>query len=150
MINIGIDFHDTISYNPKFFKQLMSNWVGDVYIVTGTPASKREETVKQLKDIGVTEDMYVDILMGFEYRKEEMTIDHFHKMKKHKLQHLKDKNISIYFDDNPFYIDYLRNNNITTFQTVLNDEYLDEFENKHNFFTCNLQRNQFEYLEHAK
>jgi len=146
MINIGIDFHDTISYNPKFFKQLMSNWAGGVYIVTGTPPSKREETVKQLEDIGITRYMYVEILMGFEYKKEEMTINHFHKMKKHKLKHLKDKNINIYFDDNPFYIDYLRNNGITTFQTVLNDEYLDEFENKHNFFTCNLQRNQFDYL----
>lgn len=146
MMNIGIDFHDTISYNPEFFKQLMNSWFGDVYIVTGTPASKKEETIKQLEDIGIDRSMYVDILMGFEYKKEDMEVNHFHKMKIHKLKHLKDNNITIYFDDNPFYIDYLRNNGITTFQTVLNDEYLDEFENKHKFFTCNLQRNQFEYL----
>ena len=63
-------------------------------------------------------------------------------MKKHKLKHLIDNKITIYYDDNPFYIEYLRNHGITTFQTVLSDEYLDEFENKHNFFTCNLQRNQ--------
>ncbi len=147
MINIGIDFHDTISYNPEFFKKLMQSWGGNVYIVTGTPLSKKEETIKQLNDIGVSRTMYVDILMGFEYLKEEMTMEHFHKMKKHKLKHIKNNNISIYFDDNPFYIDYLRNNGVTTFQTVLNDEYLDEFENKNNFFTCNLQRNQFDYLK---
>lgn len=147
MISIGIDFHDTISYNPEFFKKLMQSWPGDVYIVTGTPLSKKEETIKQLNDIGINRIMYVDILMGFEYVKEEMTMEHFHKMKKHKLKHIKNNNISIYFDDNPFYIDYLRNNGVTTFQTVLNDNYLDEFENKNNFFTCNLQRNQFDYLK---
>jgi hypothetical protein len=145
-MNIGIDFHDTISYNPKFFKELMSNWGGSVYIVTGTPKSKKEETINQLKDIGIPDYCYKDILMGFEYEKENMTINHFHKMKKHKLKHLIDNKITIYYDDNPFYIEYLRNHGITTFQTVLSDDYLDEFENKHNFFTCNLQRNQFDYL----
>ena len=147
MINIGIDFHDTISYNPEFFKNLIHNWLGEVYIVTGTPKSKKNETIKQLEVLGIERGVYTDILMGFEYVKENMTVDHFHKMKEHKLGHIKNNNISVYFDDNPFYIDFLRNHGITTFQTVLSETYLDEFENKHNFFTCNLQRNQFDFLK---
>ena len=146
-MNIGIDFHDTISYNPKFFKNLIHNWLGRVYIVTGTPQSKKNETIKQLEFLGIERVMYEDILMGFEYVKENMTIGHFHRMKEHKLRHILDNNISIYFDDNPFYIDFLRNHGVTTFQTILSDKYLDEYENKHNFFTCNLQRNQFDFLK---
>lgn len=150
MLNIGIDFHDTISYNPTFFKELMSNWPGEVYIITGTPISKKEETIEQLFNIGITEDLYANILMGFNYIKEDMTINHFHRMKEHKLEHIKNNNISIYFDDNPFYVEYLRNHGVTVFQTILDDNYLDEFENKHNFFTCNLQRNQFDYLNQTQ
>ena len=150
MINIGIDFHDTISYNPKFFRNLMSNWDGKIFIITGTPSSKKEETIQQLKDLGIDRNMYEGVLMGFEYIKEDMTLNHFHKMKKHKLQHIKNNNISIYFDDNPFYVEFLRNYGVTVFQTILNDKYLDEFENKHNFFTCNLQRDQFSYLNHPQ
>jgi len=147
MLNIGIDFHDTISYNPGFFKSMMRSWDGAVFVVTGTPQSQKIKTIEQLHELGISANLYQDILMGYEYKKEDMTIDHFHKMKQHKLNHLIDNNISVYFDDNPFYIDFLRNNGILTFQTVLNDQYLDEFENKHNFFTCNLQRNQFDYLK---
>lgn len=150
MINIGIDFHDTISYNPEFFKILMTNWKGKIFIITGTPISKKEETTQQLKDIGIDRGMYEDILMGFDYVKEDMTLNHFHKMKEHKLRHIKNNNISIYFDDNPFYVEFLRNYGITVFQTILDDKYLDEFENKHNFFTCNLQRNQFDYLTQSQ
>ena len=36
-MNIGIDFHDTLSVNPEFYKKLISNWEGKVYIITGTP-----------------------------------------------------------------------------------------------------------------
>ena len=149
MINIGIDFHDKISYDVNFFKHLILTWVGKIYIITGTPISKKQETIQELEDIGINRDMYDDILMGFDYLKDNMTIDHFHKMKLHKLKHIKDNNISIYFDDNPFYVEFLRNNGVTVFQTILNDDYLKEFENKHNFFTCNLQRHQFMYLKNV-
>ena len=88
-MNIGIDFHDTISYNPKFFRELMGSWVGSVYIVTGTPMSKKEETIEQLEEIGISRNLYKDILMGFEYEKVNMTMDHFHRMKKHKLKRQK-------------------------------------------------------------
>jgi len=147
-MNIGIDFHDTISVNPTFFQKMMGKWQGKVYIVTGTPESKREETVKQLEEIGIEPNLHYDsMLMGFEYQKKGMTVDHFQKMKEHKLKLIQEYNIKVYFDDNPFYVDYLRNHGVTVFQTVLSDKYLDEFEEKDPFFSCNLQRGQFEYLK---
>ena len=146
MINIGVDFHDTITYSPEFFLELFLTWPGKKYIVTGTPDSRRDETISQLKKIGFSEEVYDGLLMGYEYEKSEMTIDHFHRMKKHKLQLIQENNISIYFDDNPFYVEYLRTYGITVFQTILDEKYLTEFENKNNFFTCNLQRGQFNYL----
>ncbi len=145
-MNLGLDFHDTISVNPEFFKNLISTWESKVYIVTGTPESKREETIKQLSDLGITPDYYDGMLMGFEYTKEGMSVDHFQKMKEWKLSLCKAYNIKIYFDDNPFYVDHLRNHGITVFQTVLSDKYLDEYEKGDPFFSCNLQRGQFEYL----
>jgi hypothetical protein len=131
MINIGVDFHDTITYSPEFFVELFLTWPGKKYIVTGTPESRRGEIILQLKKKGISEDMYDGLLMGYEYEKSEMTINHFHRMKDHKLQLIKENNIS---------------NNITVFQTILSEEYLVDFENKNNFFTCNLQRGQFKYL----
>ena len=38
-----------------------------------------------------------------------MTADHFTKMKKYKLEKIREYNIQIYFDDNPIYVNYLRN-----------------------------------------
>ena len=146
-MNLGIDFHDTITVNPSFFKDMMAHWHGEVYIVTGTPESNRKETINQLEELGITqEDHYDEMLMGFEYSKQGMTVDHFQKMKEHKLKLIQKYNIKVYFDDNPFYVDYLRNYGVTVFQTVLSDEYLDEFEEKDPFFSCNLQRGQFHYL----
>ncbi len=127
---------------------MMGKWQGKVYIVTGTPESKREETVKQLEEIGIEPNLHYDsMLMGFEYSKQGMTVDHFQKMKEHKLKLIQEYNIKVYFDDNPFYVDYLRNHRVTVFQTVLSDKYLDEFEEKDPFFSCNLQRGQFNYLQ---
>jgi hypothetical protein len=147
-MNIGIDFHDTISVNPLFFQKMMQGWPGKVYIVTGTPESKREETIQQLEEIGIKPSLHYDsMLMGFEYKKKGMTIDHFQRMKEHKLKLIQEYNIKVYFDDNPFYVDYLRNHGITVFQTVLSDSYLDKFEKRDPFFSCNLQRGQFEYLK---
>ena len=147
-MNIGIDFHDTISVNPTFFQKMMGKWQGKVYIVTGTPESKREETVQQLEELGIEPYLHYDsMLMGFEYQKKGMTVDHFQKMKEHKLKLIQEYNIKVYFDDNPFYVDYLRNYGVTVFQTVLSDKYLDEFEEKDPFFSCNLQRGQFNYLQ---
>ena len=156
-MNIGIDFHDALSVNPEFYKKLIDKWEGKIYIITGTPESKRYETIHQIFQLGIYPRVdnpefqypyqYDELLMGFEYKKEEMTMDHFQKMKKHKLQMIQEHDIKVYFDDNPYYVDYLRNKGILVFQQVLGDEYIDEFSKKDKYFTCHFQKGQFDYLE---
>ena len=145
-MNIGIDFHDALTVHPEFYKKLISKWDCKIYIITGTPESKREETIQQLSDIGLYPFQY-RLLMGFEYKKEEMTMDHFQKMKEHKLKLIQEHDIEVYFDDNPFYVDYLRNKGISVFQQILSDEYIDEFSKRDKYFTCHFQRGQFDYLK---
>ena len=146
-MNIGIDFHDTLSYSPEFFIPLMKNWEQDVFVVSGTPASQKVDIVRQLDKLGFTPDLYNDILLGYEYGEDNMGVDHFHRMKEHKLNLLKEYDITIFFDDNPFYVDYLKDHGITVFQTILSTSYLDKWSAKDPFFTCNLQRKQFRYLD---
>jgi len=145
-MNIGIDFHDTLSANPEFYKKIISKWDCKIYIITGTPESKRKETIQQLSDIGLYPYQY-RLLMGFEYKKEEMTMNHFQKMKEHKLKLIQEHNIEVYFDDNPFYVDYLRNKGTLVFQQILSDEYIAEFSKRDKYFTCHFQRDQFNYLK---
>jgi len=145
-MNLGIDFHDTLSYAPEFFKRLISGWQGKVYIVTGTPPSKREEIEEGLADLGFGPETYEDILCGFEYEKKNMGLEHFQKMAEHKLRILKEYNIEIFYDDNPYYVNVAKDHGITVFQTIIADKYLDDFGEKDPFFTCNLQKNQFNFL----
>jgi len=147
-INIGVDYHDTLSYNPKFFQNLFSAWklFGEVYIVTGTPASKTEEVKDELEVLGFGRDSYTDILSGFEYDKKKMTSAHFLRMRDHKLSLIKKYDIGVFFDDNPFYVEHVRNHGVTVFQTILDDEYIERFSKINPFFTCNLQEKQFEFL----
>ena len=153
-MNIGIDFHDAISAHPEFYKKLISKWEGKVYIITGTPKSKRYETIQQIFNLGIYPRVdseypyqFDELLMGFEYKKEEMTINHFQKMKEHKLKLIQEHDIEVYFDDNPFYVDYLRNKGILVFQQILSDEYIDEFSKKDKYFTCHFQKGQFDYTK---
>ena len=153
-MNIGIDFHDAISVNPEFYKNLIRKWEGKVYIITGTPKSKRYETIQQIFNLGIYPRVdseypyqFDELLMGFEYKKEEMTINHFQKMKEHKLKLIQEHDIEVYFDDNPFYVDYLRNKGILVFQQILSDEYIDEFSKKDKYFTCHFQKGQFDYTK---
>ena len=83
----------------------------------------------------------------FEYKKAEMTMNHFQKMKDHKLKLIQDHDIKVYFDDNPFYVDYLRNKGILVFQQILSDQYIDEFSKKDKYFTCHFQRDQFDFIK---
>tara|TARA_B100000131_G_scaffold296479_1_gene314370 strand:- start:375 stop:851 length:477 start_codon:yes stop_codon:yes gene_type:complete len=145
-MNIGLDFHDTISYCPEFFKALIAGWAGDVYIVTGTPPSKRYEVEESLSEMGIHAGDYKDILCGYEYEKSEMDLSHFKRMAKHKLNLLKEYNIEIFYDDNPYYVDYVKDHGIKVFQPVLSSRYLQEFAEADPFFTCNLQKMQFDYL----
>ena len=145
-MNLGIDFHDTLSYAPEFFKRLIRGWRGKVYIVTGTPPSKRHEIEKGLGDLGFGTHTYEDILCGFEHEKKNMGLEHFHKMAAHKLKTLKEHNIEIFYDDNPYYVNLAKDHGIKVFQTIIADDYLKEFEKKDPFFTCNLQKKQFDFL----
>lgn len=150
MQNIGVDFHDTLSYSPDFFTTLFENWPGKCYIVTGTPERERQKTIKILKDkydlhIGIH---YQDILMGFNYSKEEgLDAGHFKKMRERKLENLKKHNITIFYDDNPYYVAYMKDHGITTFQTILAKEYTAKFAENDPYFTCHLQDRQFDFID---
>lgn len=151
-MNIGIDFHDTLSYSPDFFKELIKNWSGKVYIVTGTPNKDREKTLQQLENLGflIGRDFH-DVLMGFNYERDDsITISHFKKMREHKLEMLKKHNITIFFDDNPYYVSYVKDHGIATFQTILAKSYTDQFAVDDPHFTCHLQDVQFDFLDKAK
>ena len=141
-MNLGIDFHDTLSYAPDFFKRLMSGWSGKVYIVTGTPPSKRHEVEKDLLELGFSPESYEEILCGFEYDKEKMGLNHFEKMAEHKLKILKQYNIEVFY----YYVDVAKDHGIVVFQTIIADKYLDDFADRDPFFTCNLQKKQFDFL----
>ena len=145
-MNLGIDLHDTLSYNPEFFRTLLKDWPFKRYIVTGTPESQRNETIEILSSYGVTRECYNEVLSGYEYKKSEMNLSHFKHMREHKLQVIKEYNIKIFFDDNPFYVSYLKDHT-AVFQTILSSEYLERFKQKDPFFTCNFQADQFNYLE---
>lgn len=147
-MNLGIDFHDTLTYHPQFFLNLCKSWVGTglVYIITGTPESGRASVVSRLNDLGFSQ-IYTALLMGYEYEKNDMTTDHFKHMREHKIALLKKYDISVYFDDNPFYVDYARRNGILAFQPILSQEYIDEFGKKDPYFTCHLQQHQFDFIE---
>jgi len=150
-LNIGLDFHDTVSYAPDFFYNLIKGWKhGKVYIVTGTPESQRAEIETGLSDIGITMEDYEDILCGYEYDKSEMNLSHFQKMAEHKLKLIKQYDIKIYYDDNPFYIKLIKDHGVFVFQPVMSEKYLKEFETADSFFTCNLQKMQFDYLENLE
>ena len=146
-INIGIDFHDTLSHNPIFFKMLFNNWNGKIIIITGTPLSQKKLIEYNLNNLGFFEKIHYDeIYYGYEYNKENMDYNHFEKMKKHKLKIIKNNNIKIYFDDNPFYVNYLKDNGITVYQTILSNKYINNFKNIDKYFCCNLQEQQFDFL----
>lgn len=146
-MNLGLDFHDTISYAPDFFIKLIETWPGDVYIVTGTPPSKVHELEEDLEKLGLSRSDFKDILTGYEYDKEDMSLEHFKRMAKHKLKLIQEHDIEVYYDDNPFYVSYIKDHGIVTFQPIVSEKYLQEFEEADPFFTCNLQRMQFDYLE---
>ena len=71
-MNIGIDFHDTLSYRPEFFIPMMRRWEHDIYVVSGTPASQKLDIKRQLDELGFTPDLYKDILLGYEYGEDAM------------------------------------------------------------------------------
>ena len=145
-MNLGIDLHDTISYRPEFFKTLLKDWPFKRYIVSGTPESQRNEIIEILNSYGIYTEYYDKILLGYEYDKTDMNLSHFKRMSEHKLKLIKQYDINVFFDDNPFYASYLKDHT-AVFQTILSSEYLESFKHKDPFFTCNFQADQFNYLE---
>jgi len=147
MPRVAIDFHDTISAHPGFFKAFFLVYPSHcIWVLTGTPVSQKAEVVRGLRNIGIKPHMYADVLCGFEYDT-PVPEGHFERMAQHKYEHLKQHEVDLYIDDNPVYVDYMRNRDITVLQMILSDRYLDHWQNKHPFFTANLQRDQFQYLK---
>lgn len=146
--NIGVDYHDTLSYSPDFFINLFAAWPGKCYIVTGTPIREREKTIKELEDkygLVIGED-YEDILMGYNYEKDGMDASHFKRMREQKLKNLKEHNITVFYDDNPYYVEFMKDHGIATFQTILAKEYTAQFAKNDPYFTCHLQDRQFDFI----
>ena len=79
-----------------------------------------------------------------------MGLDHFEKMAYHKLSLLKRYDITIFFDDNPYYVNLMKDYGIAVFQPIMSQTYLKAFKKADPFFTCNLQKMQFEYLRDLK
>jgi hypothetical protein len=141
MIILGIDYHDTLGFAPEFFRELLCSWPDPVYIVTGTPASKKEEVTRGLSELGF-DGLYEDILCGFEYDKADLDSSaHFQKMREHKLALIKQYNIQVYYDDNPYYAAWMKDHGVVTFLTCMPREYMEREADK--WFTSNLQLNLF-------
>ena len=67
-----------------------------------------------------------------------------------KLDRIKEFGIKVYFDDNPIYVNYLRNEGVLVFQPIMSDAYIDEFSKKDKYFTCHFQNGQFDYTKEIK
>lgn len=142
-MNIGIDLHDTLTYAPEFFAELLRAWRGKKYIVTGTPARDRAHAEQIVADLGFKVD---GVLMGFDFNKSEMNVEHFRRMARHKLALLQGHGVTVYFDDNPFYVEFLRRHKIAVFQTIVSPGYLEVYRSRDPYFSCHLQEKQFEFL----
>ena len=68
-------------------------------------------------------------------------------MKNHKLSLLNESNIKIYFDDNPYYVNFLKDKDIFVYQTILSKKYIDYFSKKDKYFCSNLQATQFNFIK---
>lgn len=142
-MNLGIDLHDTLTYAPEFFSEVLRAWRGKKYVVTGTPARDREHAERIVRDLGLEVD---GVLMGYDFEKSEMNVGHFRRMAEHKLAALKAHDVTVYFDDNPFYAEFLRRHGIVVFQTIVSPEYLEAYRAKDPYFSCHLQERQFSFL----
>lgn len=148
-MNIGIDFHDTFTYNVDFFIKIINSFPGKKFIVTGTPNKDKKLIEAELYKYDV-HDKIAGILMGFDYNKNYISNDHFELMAKHKLKLLQENNINIYFDDNPFYVSYLKDFNICVFQTIINKKYIEEYKQKDSYFSSHFQEHQFSFLQYLE
>lgn len=144
---LAVDYHDCLTFDPPFFRSLFDVWPGKAYILSGTPERQRKLVCDQLRKLGFLEGGNFELLLlGYDYMPHDVSINHFKRMREHKLAKLKQYNIGVYFDDNPFYVEWMREHGITTFQMVLPSKYIKDFGNKDPHFTCHLQEKQFHFL----
>lgn len=148
-MNIGIDFHDTFTYSPDFFINVINTYPGKKFIVTGTPEKDRDKITKSLIDYQIYNKID-GLLMGFNFSKNKMNDFHFELMAKHKLKLLQENNIKFYFDDNPFYASFIKDFDIFVFQTIVSKSYMDFYKEKDSYFSAHLQEHQFEFLNKIK
>lgn len=149
-MRLAVDFHDTLTAHPAFFRHLLRGWSWRKFIITGTPESERESVEQALRELGFEHGQHFNaILMGFEHDRENMDESHFKLMRAWKLKHLKHYGVTAVFDDNPYYVDHFRNNGIAVFQTVLSDAHMDEFTKDDPTCTAHFQRGQFDHLQRA-
>jgi len=144
---IAVDFHDCITFDAVFFERLFSFWPGKRYILSGTPECERQKVLGELALLGFEEGRnFENLLLGYNYDRDKMDLDHFKRMREHKLQHIKKHNIKVFIDDNPFYVDWMKEHGVTTFQMILPSSYTQAFGRKDPYFSCHLQEKQFEFL----
>jgi len=145
-MRVAIDFHDTITYKPGLFGSIIDSLKEqghEIYIISGTPEKEIDTIKSSLEQLDIEYDY---LLCGFNYDKEHMDGNHFKKMADWKLYLCKQYNIDIYIDDNPYYVKKIANEGILVLQTILSEEYIDQFSKKDPYFTCNLQAKQFDFL----
>lgn len=145
--NLGCDYHDTITYNPAFFRFLLREWKhGKKYIISGD--TNVQDIAAGLTELGITPDMYDEILVTPypTYSPDERS--HYDIVKELKLKHVLTKNIAVYFDDNPIYAEYIRNY-ATVFYTSLSDAYINAFNTTPKHKNINFQRHINAHIQQA-
>lgn len=145
-MNLAVDLHDTLTYHPGLVC-LVKHWPYQVYIVTGTPESQRQQTLDIISGLGLYQNDYTKLVMGFEYQKSEMTKQHFNRMCKHKMKVLTELDVNIYIDDNPYYVQAAKDMGILVLQPILSVDYIRQKVAAGDlFFSSHLQEHQFDFL----
>jgi glycerol-3-phosphate cytidylyltransferase len=142
---IACDFHDTFTYHPNFFKALFKSWNGMKYLLTG------DNDMDSVKASLYTEyDMvegidYDELLVCSEKAYDPTDPQHYEAVKMLKKQHIVDKQIEFYFDDNPIYCEYLRNFTCV-FTVSLSDDYIRDFESIVKHTNVNFQHHVHDFI----
>lgn len=127
--NLAIDLDDTLTQNVPFYKTLMENWPGKVYILTGRSPIDEVITLGELKHWGIIkDDHYNQLLMYPENYLYSRHINNGHymdvdgneiqldeicfKIGAWKAKMCQEYGIGVVFDDNPVFVAEMRKNGI--------------------------------------
>ncbi len=143
---VAIDFHDTFTAHPDFFRTMLVRWPPrKVFFITGSPPHERAAVLDRLREYGVDTDMFNDVIFGPEYSRADMTKPgHFERVAVTKVAALEAHGVQVFFDDNPFYVNAARNRGVFALQPALSDAYMVSHSLGDPYFSCNLQRGMFE------